>query len=272
VPSASSARTNLDRLGRYFDTESVRTGEGTMSTWLPVRPALYGPTGTLRMGPLAFAVDVGTGRAMGLAALASDRWIVTTDMDIRQVTPVVSGPLRVDAEVVRTGETTVVSVFSLHDEHTGRAVGGGTATGRPFPFEFDRAILEMPIGERQVPARTEPAPAATTGEHFGMRQVEGGVVEVDIVDWLRNPWGILHGGVTSCLVELAAEAAGEHALGRPAGVTGMTIRFLAPGRVGPARAVPQVQVAADGRALIEVRVTDQGTDGRLMIVASATVE
>jgi acyl-coenzyme A thioesterase PaaI-like protein len=272
VPSDSPSRANLDRLGRYFDTESERTGETTMSTWLPVRLALHGPTGTLRMGPLAFAVDVGTGRAMGLAALDSDRWIVTTDMDIRLATPVVTGPVRVDAEVVRTGATTVVSVFTLHDEHTGQNVGGGTATGRPFPFDFDRAILNMPIGERQVPPRTEPAPEATTGKHFGIRQVEGGVVEVDIVDWLRNPWGILQGGVASCLVELAAEAAGENALGRPVVVTGATIRFLAPGRVGPARAVPYVQVVSDGRAMIEVRVTDRGAGGRLLMVASTTLE
>jgi hypothetical protein len=69
------------------------------------------------------------------------------------------------------------------DESTGRLVGGGTCTGRPFPFEFDRA----------------------------------------------------------------------------------------PGRVGPARAVPRVLTTADGTALVEVKVTDVGAGGRLLAVASAVV-
>jgi uncharacterized protein (TIGR00369 family) len=261
---------NLARLAAYFPTESTRTGELTVSTRLAVRDALLSETRALRMGAVAYAVDVATGQAMGMAALAGDRWVVTTDMDIRLIRPVDSGELRVDAEVVRAGETTVVATFTLHDGQ-GAVVGGGTATGRPFPFTFDRALLGMRVGESRGYAFGEPAAEAGFVEHFGLRVAEGGAAEVDIADWLRNPWGILHGGVTSCLVDLAAASAGGHALGRPAAVTGATIRFLAPGRVGPAQAAPQVQVVDGDRALVEVRVTDAGAERRLLAVASATV-
>src|SRR5689334_20903293 len=141
-PDPSSLAGRLAQLAAYFPTESVRTGERTVSTRLPVRAALLGATGALRIGAIAYAVDVATGQSMGMAALESDRWVVTTDMDIAVLRPPSDGFVQVDAEVVRAGETTVVSTFALRDGR-GDVVGGGTATGRPFPFTFDRALLGM---------------------------------------------------------------------------------------------------------------------------------
>jgi acyl-coenzyme A thioesterase PaaI-like protein len=54
-------------------------------------------------------------------------------------------------------------------------------------------------------------------------------------------------------------------------VADTTVRFLAPGRTGPARAIPRVLTTADGTALIEVKVTDAGAGDRLLAVASAVV-
>jgi len=70
--------------------------------------------------------------------------------------------------------------------------------------------------------------------------------------------GILHGGVTSCLVDASAEAAGGVALGHAGRVAATTIRFLAPGRVGPVRAIPRVVAVGEQGALVEVRITDEG--------------
>jgi acyl-coenzyme A thioesterase PaaI-like protein len=252
----------------------MRTSDSAVSTWLPVRDDLRDANGTLRIGPIVYSVDVATGLAMGVAVLADERWVVTTDVDIRLVTPVTSGPVRIDAEVLRAGATTAVSAFTVHDESTGRVVGGGTCTGRPFPFEFDRALLDVPIGVRRRHAPTEPIDAASLSAYLGFRMAEGGAVEVDITGWLRNPWGILHGGVTACLVDVSAEAAGAAVLRRPARVVDTTVRFLAPGRVGPARAVPRListSPSSSGAALVEVKVTDMGADGRLLAVASAVV-
>ncbi len=262
------------RLAAYFDTESLRTGEQTVSVWLPVRDDLLDSGGALRTGAIAYAVDMATGMAMGLAVLGDDRWVVTTDMDVRVTCPVTAGAVRVDAEVLRAGATTVVSAFTLHDESTGSPIGGGTCTGRPFPFEFDRALLDTPIGQRRRVPQVAVSAEGSLVEQLGFRLAEGGAVQLEIPDWMRNPWGILHGGVSSCLADVSAAAAGSAALGRPSRVTSTTIRFLAPGRVGPVLAVPRVVAVGDGGgggALVEVRVTDEGAGGRPIVVASAIV-
>jgi acyl-CoA thioesterase len=271
VSEQSQAPAGGARLAGYFSTESVRTGEHAVSAWINVRDELCDQDGVLRTGPILYTIDMGTGLAMGLAVVADDRWVVTTDMDVRVTTPVTAGSLRVDAEVLRAGATTVVSAFTLHDESTGRAVGGGTCTGRPFPISFNRKYLEIPVGERRSHAPVSAAPTGDMATELGFRLAEGGAAEVEIEDWLKNPWGIMHGGVTSCLADLSAAAAGASALGRPGRVVGTTIRFLAPGRVGPARAIPRVLAAHADSALVEVRVTDEGSNGRLLAVTSSTI-
>jgi uncharacterized protein (TIGR00369 family) len=249
----------------------VRTGEHAVSAWINVRDELCDDAGALRTGPILYTIDMGTGLAMGLAVVSDDLWVVTTDMDVRVNSPVTAGSLRVDAEVLRAGATTVVSAFTLHDESTGRTVGGGTCTGRPFPISFDRKHLEIPVGERRAHAPVSDALTADMATELGFRFAEGGVAEVDIADWLKNPWGIMHGGVTSCLADLSAAAAGSSALGRPGRVVGTTIRFLAPGRVGPARAIPRVLAVDADSAVVEVRITDEGSNGRLLAVTSSTI-
>jgi len=271
MPEDPPARGLPNRLAAYFGASSMRSDANAVTTRLPVRDDLRDRDGDLRMGPTTYAVDVATGLAMGLAVLERDLWIVTTDIDVHTTVPVTDGPLRVDVEVLRAGATTTVASFALHDEATDRPVGGGTATGRPFPFEFDRSYLDVPIGSPLVhSAGADPAegPVASV---LGLRVHEDASVDVDIEDWLRNPWGILHGGTTACLVDVAAEHAAVAALGRPARTAASMIRYLAPGRVGPARAVPRLLGTDGTTALVEVRVTDTGADDRLIAVATMTV-
>src|SRR5262249_19828959 len=79
-------------------------------------------------------------------------------------------------------------------------------------------------------------------ERLGIRDVDGspaGAVELDAVDGVRNPWGIVHGGVTAALVDISSERAAAAALGRSldAVVTSdVALHFLSPSRVGPVRA------------------------------------
>jgi acyl-coenzyme A thioesterase PaaI-like protein len=47
----------------------------------------------------------------------------------------------------------------------------------------------------------------------------------------------------------------------------MTLHFLAPGRVGPVRAVGELLRSGSGGATVEVRVYDRGKSDRLMTVA-----
>jgi uncharacterized protein (TIGR00369 family) len=270
MPEAPDGHVVENRLAAYFGASSLRSDATTVTTRLTVRDDLRDRQGNLRIGPTTYAVDVATGLAMGLAVLERDMWVVTTDIDVHLTEPVTDGPLRAEVEVLRAGATTAVASFSLHDDATGRGIGGGTATGRPFPFDFDRSYLDVPIGSPLIHATDNPVtgPVASV---LGLRIHEDASVEVDIDDWLRNPWGILHGGATACLVDVATEHAAVAALGRPARTTGSMIRYLAPGRVGPAHAVPQILGNDGTTALVEVRVTDTGAKDRLLAVATMTV-
>ncbi len=274
MPDESASPALTSDLSAYFRAVTVRSDERSLSTRLDVRDDLLDETGALRIGAATYAVDVATGIASGAAVLDRDLWVVTTDLDVHLTAPVVVGPMRVDVEVVRAGATTTVAAFSLHDEGAGRAVGGGTATGRPFPFDFDRSILEFPIGEEfrgpSPEALTMPIEHRPIATHLGFRVGDAGSVAVALDDWLRNPWGILHGGVTACLVDLAGDLAGATALGGPVRATNEMIRYLAPAKVGPVRAIPRVLAVDDRRALVEVRVLDGGTDARLVAVATIT--
>lgn len=259
-------------LESLFATTTTRTGEGSLSTWIHPREGLLDGVGALRIGAVTYAADVATGLTMGLAVLDRDRWTVTTDLDVHVTTPVTVGPLRIDTEMLRAGDTTAVCAFTLHDEAGGRAVGGGTGTGRPFPFTFDRSRLEIPLGGTRRHGERAESETEGIATRLGFSVGEDGSVEVAVRDWLRNPWGILHGGVTACLVDLAAEIAGSSALGRRSRVASQMVRYLAPGRVGPVRAVPHVLDVGAGGAMVEVRVTDEGADGRLIALGSLTAK
>jgi uncharacterized protein (TIGR00369 family) len=92
-------------------------------------------------------------------------------------------------------------------------------------------------------------------EWLGVRAVNANTVEIDLAPGLRNPWGILHGGVVATLVDLAA----EHATGGGY-TTDVVLHFLAPNRLGPVRAIARVLgERADGYVL-RVEVRDVGAD------------
>src|SRR4051794_17405332 len=254
-------------LSSYFAYEISRPAEGTFSARLPLHDGLRDAAGALSAGVATFAADLATGGAMEWAVADSGMWVVTSDLDLGLIAPVVKGPLRVDAEVLRAGRTRVVSRFVLHDEEAGRVVGGGTATARPLPYAGDVKSHQLPLGGVGRPGGDTPPVATPLAEQLGIRRSEDGAVELEVSEWLRNPWGILHGGVLGCLADAAATAA----FVSPVHVRGLLLRFLAPVRVGPARAVPVVLAAEGGAAQLEVRILDVGAEGRLCALAMVDV-
>ncbi len=107
-------------------------------------------------------------------------------------------------------------------------------------------------------------------DHLGLRwdtHEHGRVsVELDLRDDLRGPAGILQGGVTATLIDVAAAttaaAAGVHLMAS----NELTVHYLAPGRVGPIRAVGELLRAGERVLAAEVRVHDLGQENRLMAV------
>jgi uncharacterized protein (TIGR00369 family) len=265
--SADRGQAYVPGIARYFKTMMFVASDGRCRATLPVRPDLADATGALRLGAVAYAVDVATGICSGVAVVDRGLWIVTTDIQLETVRPITEGPLLVDASTVRAGATTVVCEFELTDASDGAVVGGGTTTNRPFPFEDDGIALRFP---RDTPLPHDDGSPVTDdpiGEQLGIRPAgEDGSVEIDITERTRNPWGILHGGVTGTLVDLAAVAVGN---GRTP--VGATVRYLSPGRVGPVRATPRVTAEGSDSTLVSVTVTDRGRDDRLMAIATVTL-
>jgi len=110
------------------------------------------------------------------------------------------------------------------------------------------------------------------GLRWGVVDKEAGSisVEMNIRDDLRGPAGSLEGGVISTL----ADVAGASAIGFQVGLVAtehIAISILAPGRVGPVRAIATPLRIGKHDGVAEVRVIDTGKDDRLMAVATVTV-
>ena len=100
-------------------------------------------------------------------------------------------------------------------------------------------------------------------EWLGVRDAGPHGVEIDLADAIRNPWGILHGGVVAMLVDLAA----ERATGRI--TTDVVLHFVAPNRVGPVRATARSLGVRNDEEVCRVEVRDDGAD-RVTAVAVVT--
>jgi uncharacterized protein (TIGR00369 family) len=219
---------------------------------------LRGPNGAVRAGALMTMLDSAGGVCGGLASLP-DGWVVTTNMFARRVSLEPTGPLKIDARILRKGRNSVVAAVEIGDAASGQLVLDGELTSAILVPEDGPPVWERPM--RMVPPDDfVPMPI---DEWAGASVVDATTLEMPMRDALRNPWGILHGGVTAALVDLTA----VHATG---GVcTDMVLHYLAPNRVGPVTAHAEVQgVRADGTVL-RVEVRDLGAD-RVTAVAIAT--
>jgi uncharacterized protein (TIGR00369 family) len=219
--------------------------------------------GTIATGALLALADSVAGLCGGLAALPG--WVVSTNLMLRAVRLDVVGPLRLQADVLRAGRKAVVTAVTIHDAGAGdRLLADGALTSAVLVPEGGPPVYERPMRLAAPPIDPSRTPHLT--EYVGVRAVGPDTVAIDVTDELRNPWGILHGGITAALVDLAA----RHATGGRA-TTDVVLHFLAPGRVGPVTAwVRPVGVRPDG-TLVRVEVRDAGSGDRVMAIAVATV-
>jgi uncharacterized protein (TIGR00369 family) len=145
------------------------------------------------------------------------------------------------------------------------------------------AFFRDPDGNRLVLTNAPPSPRSVVRdgdldrvplfEHLGLRWTDlrptGVTVEVDIRDDLRGPAGMVQGGVIATLVDVAAASTAAQGSAGLVATSEMSIHFLAPGRIGPVRAVGELLHSRAGGAAVEVRVYDAGKADRLMAVALA---
>jgi len=126
----------------------------------------------------------------------------------------------------------------------------------------------------RAPAPIIPGVADHMLNDFGMRKVEdpehGPSLEMPLASRVLNPHGGLHGGLMMTLIECGAAGIAVRAAESEHIVAGdLTVRFLTPVRVGPARVVGRALRTGRRSVVVQADVIDVG-DGR-RLCASASV-
>ena len=227
----------------------------------PASAHLRGPDGGLRAGALLTLLDMVGGLCGGLAALP-DGWVVSTNLSARTVRRTHTGPLRIDANVLRQGRASVVTAVRIRDEGAANAlVVDGVLTSAILVPENGPPSWDRPLVLDPGPEPADPWPPIP--EWLVASPVDALTIEMPLRDALRNPWGILHGGALASLVDLAA----EHATGGVA--TDVVLHFLAPNRIGPVRAAARVIGTRTDGTVLRIEVRDEGA-GRVTALAIVT--
>lgn len=235
--------------GRYGLT-ITKTDTGTAAR-IPLRPDLVDHDGSLRLAAVLMGIDMGAGLAAGGAVLPN--WSVTADIETRIVGSCTVGPLRVDSTSIKPGRTMSVVDSRVVDEGAGDAlVALSTANHGVLEPTFDDALQHMAIGSVRV--FTPPAdPGSSIEEYFGISVIDDHV-GVEITERTRNPWGILHGGLTGLMMDRAARQAG---IATP---TDLVVRYLRAVEIGPAVVRCIESVDRGDIRLVRLHLVDTGTD------------
>ncbi len=232
----------------------------------PLGPHLAGPAGAVRTGALVTMCDNAAGFTGGLASLP-DGWVVSTNMSFRRFALPITGPIAIQAEVLRRGRRAVITAARVADRD-GAVVADCVLTSSVLVPEGGPPHWERPA----VVAVERPRGVTPLLEALGIDENDDDpVVRLEVDDQLRNPWGIVHGGVTATLVDVSGERAVRELGVDSAVTTDMMIHYLAPGRSGPL--VGRTHVLgprADGH-VCRVEVVDDGEGGRTVAVAATTV-
>jgi 1,4-dihydroxy-2-naphthoyl-CoA hydrolase len=247
-----------------------QTGEVIGEASSPLPDHLRASSGGVRTGALLTLCDNVGGFCAGLAALP-EGWVVSTNLTLTLAPVRATGPLRLRSTVLRSGRAAIVTDIRVTDSGAADAIvadavltsavlvpeGGPPQWARP-------AHMHAPPPEGALPRLVE---------WLGIRDVAGappGVVELDVTNAVRNPWGIVHGGVTASLVDVAAERAVQAHSAAPVETGDVALHFLAPARVGPVRATATVLGERADGTVVSVEVRDAGHD-RIVARAVATV-
>lgn len=251
-------------------------GEIVLEAEAIVGAHLRGPDGGLLTGALLTMCDNVAGLCGGLASLP-DGWVVSTNLMLRRGRLELRGDrLTLRSTVLRRGRSAAVTDVVVADRDGPIAVATLTsavlvpAAGVPQwerPARLHHASAADHRGEPE-PDRLGEADLEHFSDWLGLRPATGpgGGVEIDVFDGLRNPWGIVHGGVTASLIDAAARAAVDGS----GTVSDATVHFLAPARIGPVIAAGVVLGARTDGEVVRVEVRDVGQD-RTTAVAVCTV-
>lgn len=240
------------RIPGRFGIVVARVGETAVSCELPVEPGHLDGDGVTRPAAIMMAVDMAVGLSAGFGVTPD--WTMTADTAIQFIDECRMGPLRVDAHCVKRGRTQVLAEARVVDAGADDAlIALATASHGVLTPDFENELTRMAIGDRISFPRPPDTGRGDLETQFGIR-VDADGVSIPVDERTRNPWGILHGGLTGLVVEVIARSVGV------APLEDVVLRFLRPVRVGPGRARVVEELTRRDRHLLRVEMYDEGGD------------
>lgn len=91
------------------------------------RPDLVNVRGALQGGLVATLIDIAAGR-LADTVVGTDRDVTTTDMNVHFLAPIIRGPARAEATVVRAGRRLIVTSVDVFDAGRDRLAARATLT------------------------------------------------------------------------------------------------------------------------------------------------
>ncbi len=259
----------LGQLGIHASDVGDPCGSGMH---LHLAPPLLDDDGHVDFGVLGVFLDMACSQA-GVHGR-----FLHADISVHRIDRPRGAKLLVDARVARRGGRSAVVHIDVHDDLGVRVAyscqqirispgpGGETDVPPEMVEAMRKAWMSRFNGECTLPGRLH--------DSLDLRVVEGPDREpawtMPLTPGSRNGFGGLHGGVAFSLVGDAAAGAAARQFGS-AKTTSALLRYLAPGLVGPFRAVPEVMPQADGGAFVRVEVFDEGADDLLIILGEVHV-
>ena len=125
IAAVNDAMESGEHFVGQLQMRDVRVSADTVILDMAVTPALCNSRGALQGGLLTTLVDIAAGR-LAMAGVEAGHSTATIDLNSHFLAPIVTGPARATATIVRTGKRTVVVRVDVED--VGRDRLAATAT------------------------------------------------------------------------------------------------------------------------------------------------
>lgn len=259
----------LGQIGIHAVEENDPCGPGMH---LHLAPQLLEDDGHVDFGVLGVFLDMACSQA-GL----NGRFL-HADISVHRIDRPQGEKLFVDARIARRGGRSAVVHIDVHDDLGVRVayscqqirLSGSAPEGQPQEQQIAAAMRRAFLGRFNGVCTLQGRLHDRLELRAAVGDDGGPVWTMPLTPSSRNGFGGLHGGVAFALVGDAAAGAAAQEFGS-AKTTSALLRYLAPGLVGPFRAVPLVMPQADGDAFVRVEVFDEGADDLLIILGEVHV-
>lgn len=125
-PAMSEREHLLSRLGMR-DMDGTSDSCERLVIEMDNRPDLTNSRGALQGGLVATLIDIAAGR-LADNVVGPDKDVATADLTIHYLAPIVAGPARAEATIVRAGRRTIVTAIDVTDAGRDRLAARATVS------------------------------------------------------------------------------------------------------------------------------------------------